>query len=52
MSPDRIRAAARVLAAARAAYTPGGPSIAELADRIRRHRAEARAQSAARSAVA
>lgn len=65
MSPDRIRAAARVLAAARAArdrltpedaaraaYTPGGPSIAELADRIRRHRAEARAQSAADRAAA
>lgn len=34
-------------AAARAAYVPGGPSVAELAARIRAHRAAARAGAAA-----
>lgn len=60
MSPERIRRAGRVLALARAerdalpvveaarlAYTPGGPSVEEIADKIRRHRAEAKAADAA-----
>ncbi|MBB4935692.1 hypothetical protein F4561_006601 [Lipingzhangella halophila] len=56
MDPDLIRRLGRTLAlarrdrdsmtpedAARAAHTPGGPSVEEIADIIRRHRAEARA---------
>jgi hypothetical protein len=36
--------------AARAAYSPGGPPVEEIAALIRQHRAEARAQNAARAA--
>lgn len=58
-----VSAAARILGRARAkrdalspeeaagrAYVPGGPSVEEIAELIRQHRAEARAEQAERAA--